>query len=57
MSVSLRILLLIFSVVLTLATTVVVKKGRIPIKYSLLWYFWSLIIFVQSVFTFIIEYI
>ena len=57
MSVSLRILLLIFSVVLTLATTVVVKKGRMPIKYSLLWYFSSLIIFVLSVFPFIIEYI
>ena len=57
MSVSLRILLLIFSVFLTLATTVVVKKGRMPIKYSLLWYFSSLIIFVLSVFPFIIEYI
>lgn len=57
MSVSLRILLLIFSVVLALATTVVVKRGRMPIKYSLLWYFSSLIVFVLAVFPFIIEWV
>lgn len=55
MSISLRILLLIFSIILVLATTIFVKKGRMPIKYSLLWYFSSLIIFVLSVFPFIIE--
>ena len=46
MSVSLRILLLVFSIVLAFVTTVVVKRGRMPIKYSLLWYFSSLIIFI-----------
>lgn len=55
MSISLRILLLIFSIILVLITTIVVKNGRMPIKYSLLWYFSSLIIFVLSVFPFIIE--
>ncbi len=57
MSVSLRILLLVFSIVLALATTIVVKKGRMPIKYSLLWYFSSLIVFVLAVFPFIIEWV
>lgn len=57
MSVSLRILLLVFSIVLAFATTVVVKRGRMPIKYSLLWYFSSLIIFILAVFPFIIEWV
>ena len=57
MSVSLRILLLVFSIVLAFVTTVVVKRGRMPIKYSLLWYFSSLIIFILEVFPFIIEWV
>ena len=57
MSVSLRILLLVFSIVLALAPTIVVKRGRMPIKYSLLWYFSSLIVFVLAVFPFIIEWV
>ena len=57
MSVSLRILLLVFSIVLSFVTTVVVKRGRMPIKYSLLWYFSSLIIFILAVFPFIIEWV
>lgn len=57
MSVSLRVLLLVFSIVLALATTIVVKRGRMPIKYSLLWYFSSLIVFVLAVFPFIIEWV
>ena len=57
MSISLRILLLVFSIVLALATTFVVKRGRMPIKYSLLWYFSSLIVFVLAVFPFIIEWV
>ena len=57
MSISLRILLLVFSIVLALATTIVVKRGRMPIKYSLLWYFSSLIVFVIAVFPFIIEWV
>lgn len=57
MSVSLRLLLLIFSIVLGLVTTIVVKRGRMPIKYSLLWYFSALIIFILAVFPLIIEWI
>lgn len=55
MSINLRISLIIFSVLMTLITTKVLKKGRIPIKYSLLWYFSSLIVFILAVFPVIIE--
>ncbi len=57
MSTSLRITLLIFSIFLALVTTIFVKKEKIPIKYSLLWYFSSLLVFILSIFPFIIEYI
>lgn len=56
MSITLRITLILFSVILLLITTGVLKKGRIPIKYSLLWYFSALIIFVVAVFPFVIEW-
>lgn len=55
MSFKLRISLIIFSVILAIITTVVLRKGRIPIKYSLLWYFSSLIIFMVAVFPFTLE--
>ena len=57
MSFKLRISLLLFSAVLAIVTTFVLRKGRIPIKYSLLWYFSSLIIFLVAIFPFIIEFI
>lgn len=57
MPISIRILLLIFSVVLALITTIVLKKGRMPVKYSLLWYFSSIIVFILSVFPVVIEWI
>lgn len=49
MSINLRIIIFIFSLVLTLVTTIVLKKGRIPEKYSLLWYFMALVIFILAV--------
>lgn len=55
MSFNLRLVLVIFSIVLMLITTIVLKKGRIPIKYSLLWYFSAIIIFLVAVFPFVIE--
>lgn len=57
MPISIRIVLLLFSLVLMITTTLVLKKGRMPIKYSLLWYFSALIVFILSVFPFIIEWI
>lgn len=45
MSLKLRISLFAFSILLAIITTVVLRKGRIPIKYSLLWYFSSLVVF------------
>ena len=57
MNLSLKVALIIFSSILILVTTKILKKGRIPIKYSLLWYFCSLIILLVAVFPFIIEYV
>ena len=57
MPISTRIILLLFSIVLMVTTIVVLKKGRMPIKYSLLWFFSALIVFVLAVFPQIIEWI
>lgn len=50
MSISLTITLIIVSIILLILTTYVLKKGRIPEKYSLLWYSFSLIILLVSIF-------
>lgn len=57
MSLSLRISLISFAIILSIVVTVVLRKGRIPIKYSLLWYFSSLIVFLVAVFPFSIEFL
>ena len=57
MSFILRFCLLVFSVILSIITTTVLKRGRMPIKYSLLWYFSSVIIIILSLFPFVIEWI
>lgn len=57
MPISTRIILLLFSIVLMVTTIVVLKKGRMPIKYSLLWFFSALIVFILAVFPQIIEWI
>ena len=44
MDISLRISLIVFGLVLIYVTTKALKKGRMPIKYSLLWYFCSIIV-------------
>ena len=56
MSYKLKITLFIFSIVLFLITSIVLKKGRIPIKYSLLWYFSAVLILLVSIFPIILEY-
>ncbi len=50
MSQSLTITLIVSSIFLMLLTTYVLKKGRIPEKYSLLWYVFSLIILLVGLF-------
>ena len=57
MSLILRTVLFIFSIVLLVSTTLVLRKGRIPIKYSLIWYFSSVVIFLVSVFPFTLEFV
>lgn len=55
MSLSLRITMLIFCFVLTIITTIVLRRGRIPIKYSLLWYFSAFIIFLVALFPIVLD--
>ena len=50
MPLNLIIALITFSIILFIITTIILKKGRIPEKYSLLWYFISLVIFMVAVF-------
>lgn len=55
MSLVLRGSLLVFSLVLIIVTIVVVKKGMMPIKYSLLWFFSALIILLVALFPILVE--
>ena len=55
MSITLRISLAIFALVLIYVTTKVLKKGRMPIKYSLLWLFSAFIILLVSIIPFSLE--
>ncbi len=55
MSIKLRIILIVFSLIVTIMTTIVLKKDGIPVKYSLLWYLSSLIVLILALFPFIIE--
>ena len=50
MSISLRITLSIFALILTVITVIVLRRGRIPIKYSLLWFFSAFIICMVAIF-------
>lgn len=49
MSLSLKVFLIGFAILLFFVTTHILKKGRIPEKYSLLWYFISLIILLVGI--------
>ncbi len=53
---TLRISLLLFAIVLGVVTTIVLRKGRIPIKYSLLWYFCSVIIVLVAIIPFAMDF-
>lgn len=50
MSMNLTIILIIVSLFLIILSTYFLKKGRIPEKYSLLWYGFSLIILLVGIF-------
>lgn len=50
MAINLKLVLLIFSIFLLLVTTYILRKGRIPEKYALLWYFISLVILILTFF-------
>ena len=49
MSLELIIALILFAIILCAITTFLLKKNLIPAKYSLLWYFISIVIFLVAV--------
>jgi hypothetical protein len=55
MSLALRITMFVFSFLLAIITLMVLRKGRIPIKYSLLWFFSSFIILCVAIFPNLLE--
>ena len=55
MEFNLKVSLLIFSIILFVTTTIMLKKERMPIKYSLLWYFSAIIILLVSIFPKVLE--
>jgi len=57
MSLNLVITLIVVSILLILFTTHFLKEGKIPVKYSLLWYAFALIIFLVGIFPQIFTFI
>lgn len=57
MTTVLRIFLFGFALVLSLITTIVVKKGRIPVKYSLLWYLCSFIVLMVALVPQVLDFV
>lgn len=55
MSIILRVALFIFSIILFIVITYILRKDKMPIRYALLWYFSSLIILILSLFPIILE--
>ena len=49
MSLQLMIALIIFSVILVILVSFLVAKGKIPIKYSLLWYAFAILILLVGI--------
>lgn len=56
MNIVLRISLIIFALVLIYVITKVLKRGRMPIKYSLLWYFSALVILLVAIIPISLEF-
>jgi hypothetical protein len=57
MSIKLTITLVVVSVLLIVLTTHFLRRGRIPEKYAILWYFFSLIMLIMSFFPGILSFI
>lgn len=51
MSLPLMLALIVFSVVLVTITSILVVRGKIPVKYSLLWYVFAIIILLTGLFS------
>lgn len=49
MSLPLTIALIIFSIILIIFVSVLVARGKIPIKYSLLWYAFAVLVFLVGI--------
>lgn len=56
MSMMFKIILILFVIILATITTHILKKRRIPEKYSLLWYLISLIVLAVALFPDFLEY-
>lgn len=50
MNISLRLWMLIIAIFFALVVTYILKRGRMPIKYALVWYFADFIIIITSAF-------
>ena len=57
MSLNLVVTLIIVSILLIIFTTHFLKKGKLPVKYSLLWYAFSVIILLVGIFPQIFTFI
>ena len=57
MSLELIIRLIVFSLLLFIVTTMILRKGLIPAKYSLLWYFIAFIILLVAIFSNPLEFL
>lgn len=50
MSLSLMLALIIFSAILIVVISILVVRGKIPVKYSLLWYVFAIIVLLTGLF-------
>ena len=57
MTLKLKICIVLFSLILILITSYLLKKEKISVKYSLLWYLISLILIVVSLMPFLMNFI
>ena len=57
MSLKLKICILLFSLLLFIITSYLLKKEKISVKYSLVWYFISLILIIVALMPFVMNFI
>src|SRR5574344_1728812 len=56
MSFSLRIVLIVFSIIWFIVVSSLLKKEKIPVKYSIIWYACSLVLLIVGLFPGIMEF-